>query len=939
MSDDLKDRYTDHWWRVWTEFLGIPAELIDGQYHPDIPSPCCGAKGTFNAIAGEYGISCRCTNCGGPKGTGGILTDYDLTAKILGVSRDDAIRRIDDFLGFQPRVDLTSPDAIAAAIADVDLDWRLIPVDGNKRPVDPATGKPQANWAAFTYDSEGITDLIRRSRYVGAIGLVLGPISGVMAVDFDGDDAEATFLSIYGRPSSDLPASVSWSSGRPNRRQVAYRVPQEHHPHLRGRRHWPTTGHAALELRWAGHQSVIAGTHPDTAGYHWLNPPTTTAVADAPDWLLEPLFIAPNESLNADYQPTAGDADRATEILQHINPRDDYDAWLRIGMALHSVDAGLLNAWVEWSSGCSNFNESECLDKWQSFKKSGITIGTLYYFARQDGWKPQDATEQSIPGRITLPDFPPVAVGQGRNQEDDQSLDTNNKRQRRRTLAPDEVKLLIPDRIGGMPRLNIRTNNFHAGSNIYSADDISRIYVHLSNETERWPKEITSDTVVELARNSAYDPVQEELSKLAKSVEPLPLDDWGRLDQLLLGINDPIAASFLPQFFISAVARVFRPGCGVRRTPVLIGPQWRGKTRLGRILFGKDHWIENVSDLGKDDLMRLQSGWGIELSELNGITRRKDQEALKAFLTASDDVFRIPYGKGVARYERRCVFWGTSNGPPLRDLSGSTRFVCIQIPDRMLPLQWAEQYRDALWARAVIEYRAIPLDQESWDHSDEAERNAIQDRNANHQEIDPWADSVAAILADATDRPISIPYVLDRLEIPMSQRNNATAARVRQLGEAAGWVVERRRALGSNTKRQGFWPAEPPQPVSENLQDNDTVVGTPATPNSAVGTPRGAQENSSPPLRSTTAGHPGHPDLTEVEKNEVMEENAPPVAPENQKGTLGTFGVAGLPNSSKPSSASESGWAPRNDAGVPGVPSENSDDDLLSNDLYGEFDD
>lgn len=429
-----------------------------------------------------------------------------------------------------------------------------------------------------------------------------------------------------------------------------------------------------------------------------------------------------------------------------------------------------------------------------------IESRTFWWHARDAGWRPQ-------------PDDRPAARASAQPArapgEINPDLDMQRK-PKRRTLAPDEVVELLPERVGGVPRHNIRTNNFHAGENVYTADDLARIYIHLSNPAERWPKETTADAVVELAKHRAYDPVEEELNRIGKSVEPLPLEQWSRLDLHLLGIDDPVAAAFFPQFLLSAVARVFRPGCGVRRSPVLIGPQWRGKTRLGRILFGSDNWIENVSDLGKDDLLRLQAGWGIELSELNGLTRRKDQEALKAFLTATEDVYRAPYGKGVARYQRRCVFWGTSNGPPLRDLSGSTRFVCVQIPDRMLPLDWATANREAIWSRAVALYRDVEPGKEPWDHSTEEERKAIEERNTNHQEIDPWADEVAAILSKALDLPVSIPKILDLMEIPKGQRSNATASRIRQLAEVAGWVLERRFALGGKSRKQGLWPAMKP---------------------------------------------------------------------------------------------------------------------------------
>lgn len=422
MLDDLTNRYTGHWWRIYTELLQIPEALIDGRYHPNIPSPCCGAMGGFMATPSERGITCHCNNCGGPKGTGGMLPSRALAAKVLGVSRDEALRKIDAFLGFDPEQRQRGPLPIAEAIADVDSDWQLIPVGPSKRPVDPATGRNLTDWTHTTYDVDGIIALAERSPYVKAVGVVLGPPSGIIAVDFDGNGSEDTFAEVFGRPWTDLPITVSWSSGRPNRKQLAFRVPFDAWEHLRGRRFWQSSdGRTVLELRGAGHQSVVCGQHPDTAGYVWLNSPADHRVADAPDWLLEPLYKAPHEPISADYRPaTSDDVARALEVLKHIKPRDAYDPWIRVGMALHSVDDGLLSDWVNWSRGCSNFDEGECLAKWQSFKGSGVTIGSLYFLAKQDGWQPKSQQQAAATGRITLPDGQPSTNGNGQRQQQGQ---------------------------------------------------------------------------------------------------------------------------------------------------------------------------------------------------------------------------------------------------------------------------------------------------------------------------------------------------------------------------------------------------------------------------------------------------------------------------------------------------------------------------------------
>ncbi|MCP9807400.1 bifunctional DNA primase/polymerase, partial [Cyanobium sp. T1B-Tous] len=199
----------------------------------------------------------------------------------------------------------------------IDSDWALLPIDGRKRPVDPQSGQPLEAWARCRYDLDAIAALAANP-HVQAVGLLLGSASGVLAVDFDGRGAGACFRRIYGRSHRELPPTVGWSSGLPHRGQLAFRVPRELWPLLRGRRCWVSGGEVAsrrtvFELRWEGHQSVIAGAHPSTGGYHWITgqSPAERQVADAPEWLLEPLFKQPDEPTTAEYAPSAQDVPRA----------------------------------------------------------------------------------------------------------------------------------------------------------------------------------------------------------------------------------------------------------------------------------------------------------------------------------------------------------------------------------------------------------------------------------------------------------------------------------------------------------------------------------------------------------------------------------------------------------------------------------------------------
>ena len=386
-------------------------------------------------------------------------------------------------------------------------------------------------------------------------------------------------------------------------------------------------------------------------------------------------------------------------------------------------------------------------------------------------------------------------------------------------LAPDCVLSQLPERLGQV-RQNIRTEDVLTEAyGVLSGNEISRLYLRLSTSSESWPKEATYDAVIHLATCNRFDPVREYLE--GNRTEPLPLEVWEHLDEHLLGIKDSIAAKFLPRYLISAVARTLDPGCYVRQIPVLIGPQERGKSEMGRILFGTENWVEGVGQLDRDALQRAHMAWGVELAELDGVTRRKDQEQLKAFLTETWDTYQIRYDRCPGRHPRRFVFWGTSNRPPLRDSTGSTRFVCIPIPDKMLPLDWARDHRDALWARALEQYRSGV----TWLRTDEQERLEVEARNADFLDEDPWSESVGQYLNRAAKElslPAKVPEILMHLEVPKERHTSVNAKRVRDIAEKLGWRHGRRRISG-NPPREGLWPPDDPvHPVHRTVHPSCT---------------------------------------------------------------------------------------------------------------------
>jgi hypothetical protein len=82
------------------------------------------------------------------------------------------------------------------------------------------------------------------------------------------------------------------------------------------------------------------------------------------------------------------DDHRMADALRAI-PADDRDVWLEVGMALHAhLGAQGRDLWDSWSQSSTKYNAADSARIWGSFRKSGITIATLFHHARLAGWRP-----------------------------------------------------------------------------------------------------------------------------------------------------------------------------------------------------------------------------------------------------------------------------------------------------------------------------------------------------------------------------------------------------------------------------------------------------------------------------------------------------------------------------------------------------------------------
>ena len=214
--------------------------------------------------------------------------------------------------------------------------------------------------------------------------------------------------------------------------------------------------------------------------------------------------------------------------------------------------------------------------------------------------------------------------------------------------------------------------------------------------------QVTAEAVHTVAKEHPFHPVRDYLNSVIWDGEP-------RIDQWLshyLGCEDtPFARAIGQRWLISAVARIFRPGCQADYVLLLEGPQGIRKSTALQTLAGDDWFTDHISDLGsKDSRIELHGKWIVEFSELATV-RRGELDKVKAFLTARIDHFRMPYGRRGEAIPRSCVFAGTVNDQtPFTDPTGNRRFWPVRCG--AVDIDALLHDRDLLWAEAYDRFKA-----------------------------------------------------------------------------------------------------------------------------------------------------------------------------------------------------------------------------------------
>lgn len=283
------------------------------------------------------------------------------------------------------------------------------------------------------------------------------------------------------------------------------------------------------------------------------------------------------------------------------------------------------------------------------------------------------------------------------------------------------------------------------------------------------------------------------LAYLSKRHRMHPLRDWlkslkwdgvDRLSELMPQAfgqdleKNGLEAHLLRKWFISAAARGIEPGCKVDTVLVLQGEEGLKKSGVFKLLAGgAEYFTSSPVKIGEPDgFSLLRRKWIVEWPELDSMKRARDQEAIKAFLSNTEDDYRPKWGRGQISVARSCVLVGTTNEPKFLQGNQNRRFWIVNVPS--LDFAWLKEHREQLWAQAAAIYFAafecaqckplLPEDRCA-DHRWYLEREyeqVLRNANLRYTQEDEWVNVIHDWLQreDREGRPVEAIQVHELLE-------------------------------------------------------------------------------------------------------------------------------------------------------------------------------
>ena len=313
----------------------------------------------------------------------------------------------------------------------------------------------------------------------------------------------------------------------------------------------------------------------------------------------------------------------------------------------------------------------------------------------------------------------------------------------------------------------------------FSDNDATTICAWLNRQWYMQPTPAAVHAVVsKIGSDNKYHPARNWLNGLA-------WDGQNRLEHFASDAFDVTTTAYSmavsKNFFIQAVARIYRPGCKADCMLVLEGDQGVFKSQTMASLVPEQWHAEANQGFGEVDFFEAMSGkWIIEIAELQSMKGRS-LEKVKQTISATTDRYRKKYERTSADYPRQSVFVATTNETQwLHDTTGGRRFWPLTC--KSANLGYIRNTRNQLWAEAVKRLK----NGETWWEMPEEETRLEQ---GSRMVEDSWEDEISVFLDKLSRDYVTTTEILrECLKIEAGKHEKPYQMRVADVLRKLGWA-------------------------------------------------------------------------------------------------------------------------------------------------------
>ena len=445
-----------------------------------------------------------------------------------------------------------------------------------------------------------------------------------------------------------------------------------------------------------------------------------------------------------------------------LNLCEDYSDWVRICYALVSEFQEQGREYFHTlSSTSSKYNSIDCdsqfdacLKNHNESKGKKSTIGTIYYYAKQNGIDiysehtksiARFATSQKAAGLSADSIVKSLEVSGYSAEESTEIVEQIVSKDIK--FKSDSVSTDIAAYVNTFDlRKNSITRNIELSGRPIDDSDINSIFL----DSKAVFKESSKDLVTSILfsnRISTYNPLHEFFEQ--DLFQPINYK-YPNLDLLIRSVKSdtPNYDMYITRWLISAVASAY----GIHSPLVLIfsgQKQGTGKTHWFRYLLPKELrylFAESKMDAGKDDEILMCKKWFILDDEYGGKSKKEDKR-LKELTSKEFINVREPYGRVSLDLRRLSVFCGTTNETQiLNDSTGNRRQIPIHILDIDHEL-YNQCDKAALWRELYfmfqdgVQYTILKEDIEKLNAATEMFKLSTPEEDLIHKKLQPGTTS------------------------------------------------------------------------------------------------------------------------------------------------------------------------------------------------------